>query len=262
MILAWCGYAITGILTGLIAGILGVGGGIVVVPALLFIFEHVSAIPPAYEMQIAAGTSMAIMILTSQAAVRVHQRVQGLIWSDFLPLWPGILFGTVCGVLMASLVPTGGLRTILGICLLLIALDMIFNWSVPVARNVSLWVNRIITWSIGFTSGLLGIGGGVLVVPYLSYCGVQRRQIASTSALCTLMISVVGTAACIIVGATALGWSRMRLGFVYLPAVIGVAIPSMLFAAIGARLNYLLPVYYLRYLFIGVLLLASWGLLT
>lgn len=262
MMFALIGYAITGILTGLIAGILGVGGGIIVVPALLFIFSHIASIPNTYAMQIAAGTSMAIMSLTAQSAVKAHMQLKAIVWPHFKNLWPGILFGTIAGVIMASLIRTDMLRIILACFLLIIVMDMLFN--ITLSKSVgfpSRWLNLSITGLMGFISGLLGIGGGVLVVPYLSYSGVQRRQVASISALCTLLISIVGTIACIIVGINAIGWSGWRVGFIYLPAVIGVAIPSMIFAAIGARLHYLLPTYYLRYLFIAVLLIAALNLL-
>lgn len=255
-------YTVTGVISGLIAGTLGIGGGMIVVPALLYIFQHTDSVPHALEMHFAAGSSLAIMIFTGQSAVRAHMRRNGILWDVYQRLNMGIMLGAVCGALLAYQLPTYWLKLLLGIFLLLIALEMIFNPNMPTRKTFPApWVNRLVGLVIGFKSGLLGIGGGALVVPYLSYCGVERRLTAGVSSMCTLTVAVIGTLAVMLTGSTESAMPEWSTGYVYWPAVICVAIPSMIFAPIGAHLTYKLPVAHLKHAFTVVLLIASINLI-
>ena len=255
-------YVITGALAGLIAGVLGIGGGMIIVPALLYIFQNTNDVPQDMLMHFAAGSSLAIMIFTAQASVRAHVRRGGVLWSAYYHLQPGIIFGAILGALLADRLPTYWLRVILGVFLLLIAAEMIFNPHVPSRKGFpGPWVNRLVSGVIGFKSGLLGIGGGALIIPYLTYCGVERRQTAGVSAMCTLTIGIIGTISFMITGSMEAGIPAWSTGYVYWPAVVGVAIPSMIFAPMGAHLTYKLPVNHLKHAFIVVLLLAAFNLL-
>jgi hypothetical protein len=167
------------------------------------------------------------------------------------------------GVLLAYQLPTYWLKVLLAIFLFLIAAEMMFNPNLPHRKDFPpQWVNRLVGMLIGFKSGLLGIGGGALVIPYLSYCGVERRQTAGVSAMCTLTVALIGTLAVIITGSTESDLPAWATGYVYWPAVFWVAIPSMIFAPIGAHLTYKLPVNHLQHAFIVVLLIAAIDLIV
>lgn len=255
-------YGATGAFTGLIAGMLGIGGGMIIVPALLYIFHYMDVVPPMIEMRFAAGTSLAIMIFTAQASVRAHQRRNGIVWSALHRLWKGIIVGTVCGATLACFIPTHWLRVILGLFLLFIAAEMSFNFHFPQRKNFpAQWVNHLVSLLIGVKSGLLGIGGGALIIPYLTYCGIERRQTVGISSVCTLIIALIGTVAFIVTGLGAGDLTAWSTGYVYWPAVFWVAIPSMIFAPIGAHLTYSLPVNYLKRGFVVVLVIAAIDLL-
>lgn len=256
-------YAITGALTGIIAGVLGVGGGIIVVPALLYIIHHTHLVPVNIEMHVAAGTSLAIMMFTAQSTVRAHIREQAVIWPIFYQLWPGIIVGTVLGAVLAHHLPSQWLRVILGIVLLFVALKMLLP-SKFVKREFTAprWLTTIFSLVVGVKSGLLGIGGGTLIIPYLTHFGIERRKTAAISALCTLIVSVVGAISFAIMGSGVPALPSYSIGYIYWPAVILVAIPSMLFAPIGAHLTYVLPVKKLKYAFFVVLIIAAFELLT
>lgn len=256
-------YIATGALAGLIAGTLGIGGGMIIVPALLYIFQHTHQVPPALQMHFAAGTSLAIMIFTGQSSVRAHIRQKGILWPAYHRLQAGIILGTVMGVLLAYQLPTHGLKILLALFLFLIAAEMIFHPDLPHRNDFpAQWVNRLVGVLIGFKSGLLGIGGGALVVPYLSYCGVERRQTAGVSAMCTLTVAIIGTIAVIITGSTESDLPAWSTGYVYWPAVVWVAIPSMISAPLGARLTYHLSLNHLKHAFVVVLLLAAINLIV
>jgi len=255
-------YILTGAFAGLMAGILGIGGGMIVVPALLFIYHHIHLVPLEIEMHVAAGTSLAIMVFTAQASVRAHLREHTILWPIFYCLWPGILIGTVGGALLAHVMSSHWLRIILGIVLLLIAVKMLLPSRETKKREMpATWVTRAYSVLVGLKSGLLGIGGGALLIPYLTFFGVKRRDTAAISALCTLIVSIVGAFAFMLLGYYVPGLPAYTTGYVYWPAVFWVALPSMFLAPIGAHLTYILPVAKLRYAFIAMLLIASFDIL-
>ncbi len=255
-------FALTGAFTGLMSGILGIGGGMIVVPALVFIFHHTHLIAPAYEMHVAAGSSFAIMIFTAQASVRAHHKKSSILWNIYFQLAPGIILGAISGALTAAVLSTHWLKIILGVVLFFIGIKMLFNLQVTEARQFPpRWIDRLISFIIGFKSGLLGIGGGAVIVPYLSYCGIDPRKIPAVSAICTLTVSIIGTIAFIYTGYHRPGLPADTTGFLYWPAIICIAIPSMLFAPLGASLTYILPRTQLKYGFVLILFFASISLI-
>ena len=255
-------YAVTGAAAGLIAGVLGIGGGMIVVPALLYIFQHTQDVPADFAMHFAAGSSLAIMIFTAQSSVRAHLRKNGVVWPIYFRLQTGIVVGAVIGALLADWLPTQWLKIILGIFLLLIAAEMLFNPNVPHRKNFPAnWVNRLVSTLIGFKSGLLGIGGGALIIPYLTYCGVARRQTVGVSSMCTLIVGVIGTIAFMTTGIVNGIKVPLATGYVYWPAVVWMAIPSMIVEPMGAHLTYKLANKHLKQMFIVVLVIAALSLI-
>lgn len=256
-------YALAGAFAGLMSGVLGIGGGIVVVPALLYIFQHSREMPQGLTMHMAAGTSLAVMLFTSQSSIRSHLRLGEVLWRVYHRLWPGIIIGVIAGALLASLISTYWLEIFFGLFLLAIAAKMLTGGNVKPGRSFPrAWVNALVSFVIGFKSGLLGVGGGTLIIPYLTYCGVETRKIAAVSALCTLTVALVGSLIFIITGLRETGLPPYTTGFVYWPAVLWVAIPSVLFAPVGAKLNYVLPIKQLRYGFIVVLIFTAINMLV
>lgn len=251
-------YAFIGIFAGLMAGILGVGGGIIVVPGLVFVFQQTHLIPESILMHVAAGTSLAVMIFTSQAALIAHYRLGEILWSVFNKLWPGIVLGALAGGVIAEFIPTYWLKTLFAIFLFFVAVKMLADGHVErVEQFPKAWINRLISFLIGFKSGLLGVGGGVLIIPYLTYCGVAVRKIAAVSNLCTFSVGLVGALTFMVTGQSEMAAIPNSTGYVYWPAVLWVAIPSSIIAPLGAKLNYLLPVKQLKYGFIVILLLTA-----
>lgn len=251
-------YVFLGVFAGLMSGILGIGGGVVVVPGLVFVFQHSKLIPEDALMHVAAGTSLAVMIITSQSSLRAHLKLGEVLWSVFNKLWPGIVLGTIAGALVATYIPTYWLKIIFACFLLLIALKMMTDMHVSHPEHFPPnWVNRLVSFLIGFKSGLLGVGGGVLIIPYLTYCGVAVRKIAAVSNLCTFTVAIVGTIVFMLTGMQSMHSVSYATGYVYWPAVVAVAIPSSLIAPLGAKLNYIAPVHYLKYGFIVILIITA-----
>lgn len=251
-------YVFIGALAGILAGILGIGGGVIVVPALLFTFSQTQVIPNTLGMHAAAGSSLAVMIITSLASIRAHIKHDDILWSAFNRLRLGIVLGTLAGGVLAEFIPTEWLKIIFALFLFFIAFKMYANRDVVRAAHFpKTWINRLVSFLIGLKSGLLGVGGGVLIIPYLTYCGVDVRKIAAVSNLCTLTVALVGTIVFIATGWQAMSSIPYATGYVYWPAVIVVAFASSITAPIGAKLNYVVPVKQLKYGFILVLLIIA-----
>lgn len=251
-------YALAGAFAGLASGLFGIGGGVVVVPALAYIFKHNYLVPESMTMHVAAATSLAVMIFTSQSTIRAHHRKGKVLWSIFSMMFGGIVLGTILGVMMAHYVPTNILKIIFGFFLLVVAGEMVVNLKVQRPRKrPAWWFHSSVSSLIGFKSGLLGVGGGTVVIPYLSWCGVNTRKIAALSALCTLTVSIVGTIVFIISTYHVSNLPPYATGYVYWPAVILIAIPSMFFAPIGTKISYNLPIKKLKMAFTIILILTA-----
>lgn len=251
-------YVFIGVFAGLMAGMFGVGGGLVVVPGLVFIFQHTDLIPNNILMYMAVGTSLAVMIITAQASVRAHYKLGSILWPVFHRLWPSLVIGTVVGSIAAAWIPTYWLKTFFALFLLFVSIKMLTDKQPERPQQFPKnWINRLITFLIGTNSGLLGVGGGILVVPYLAYCGIPTRQIAAISNLCALTIAITGTVLFMITGYHATTDIAYTTGYIYWPAVLLIGIPSSLMAPVGAKLNYKLPVHQLKYGFIVILILTA-----
>lgn len=255
-------YAGAGIVAGLMSGFFGIGGGIIVVPALLMIFDHVKNIPASQIMHMAAGTSLAIMIFTSLSSVYAHHKRDVILWEVYQRMVGGIILGVICGAYLASYLSVVWLKRVLGIFLLVVAVKMLTGISVVRSQSFPHpWVNRLFSFIIGLKSGLLGIGGGTLVIPYLSWCGIEIRNIAALSALCTMTVGIMGSLIFMLIGLQQPDLPALSTGYIYWPAVLCAAIPSVLSAPLGVKLTDILPARRLIQAFVVILIVMAIHLL-
>lgn len=235
-------YLLIGAIAGTIGGLLGIGGGIVVVPALVWMF-HVHGVPESSIMHLAVGTSLATIVPTSIASVRAHHKHGAVQWALISHLAPGFALGALIGAIAASYVTSGLLRLLFGAFLCLIAAQLILASSPKPKRDLPGRRSLIIIGTlIGAVSALLGIGGGNLTVPVLLRCRVSIRQAIATGAVAGIPIATVGAIAYVISGQGTDGLPAWSAGYVYGPALAGIAVMSVLFAAIGAKLTHRLPI--------------------
>ena len=244
-----------GIIGGVLAGLLGVGGGIVVVPALEFVLEWYG-VPSTFRMHIAVATSLAVIIPTSISSARAHHK-RGTVDTALAKRWAPLLgIGSVIGVLVASQVSGPTLTAIFSAFAILVAVKM----ALPLDRKTittavpTTPAMGIVPTTIGAISSMMGIGGGTLTVPTLTLCGEPIHRAVGTSALFGLIISVPGAIAFIVAG-----WGNPllppgSLGFVSLAGFILIAPTTVLCAPLGARLAHALSRRALSLLF-GIFLL-------
>jgi uncharacterized membrane protein YfcA len=256
-------FAALGMVSGTLAGMLGIGGGMVIVPGLFYLFSLIQ-LPPEILMHMAAGSAMCIMIFTSASSTISHHLRGDVHWDIFRKMIVAIGVGVVTGNLLANHLNTHWLELILGIFLLAVSTKILLAWQAEFTEPGSLpsSITALVGTVIGFKSGVLGIGGGAISVPFLLYCGLPISQASGTSASFTLPISLVGTLAYLwfsphytqISGAT---------GYIYWPAVALVAPFTILGAPLGTMLSHRLPaqqlkrVFALLLMFIGLRMLGD-----
>lgn len=234
-------FLATGAVAGLLAGLFGVGGGLIMVPALAFLLPSLG-VAESIAMQIAIGTSLAVIAVTSVASLVAHHRRGGVLWPVVARLGPGLALGAVAGAYTAHLLSGVVLQRIVGIGALLVAAQMFADRKPPAAAELPGTPGLVGAGTvIGLLSALIGIGGGSLTVPFLSWCKVGIRQAVGTSAACGMPIAWAGAAGFIAAGWALPGVPPPSLGYVSLPAFAGIAAASVLTAPLGARLAHHLP---------------------
>ena len=248
-------YMGLGLITGLLAGMLGIGGGSVVVPALVFVFAR-QHLAPGLAMKLAIGTSLASILFTSLAAIRAQQKRRAIDWSVAAPLGVATLVGSLASGYLAGFLPGVLLKEIFGVFLILVGLQVFADWRpaghwrLP-ARPGLMGVGL----GIGALSAILGIGGGSLTVPFLTACNVDMRRAIAISATLGLPIALFGAAGFVLSGQYRAGLPPGAFGYVYLPALAGLTTVAMLVVPVGVHLAHNLPVAQLKRVF-GVLLIG------
>jgi len=258
-------YLAFGAVAGVIAGLLGVGGGIVVVPALFWFFTA-QGFSQDVIMQMALGTSLAAIAFTSISSFRAHHRRGAVLWPIVKAITPGILVGTFAGSCVAARLPTAFLKGFFVCFLYYVAIQMLMNIKPKPTRQIPGRLGMFgAGLGIGAVSSFVGIGGGTMSVPFMVWCNVAMHTAVGTSAAIGLPIALAGALGYVINGMGAPGVPSWSLGYVYLPALVGIAAVSVLTAPYGARLAHKLPVATLKRFF-AVFLLAMatrmlWGML-
>ncbi len=261
----WLAYITLGLFTGFFAGMLGIGGGLVMVPALTMMFAAQAAFPGSEILHLALGTSMATILFTALASLRAHHRHGAVLWRVVGQITPGILLGTLLGTLFASSVPARPLAIFFTAFVCLVAVQMILNLKPKPSRDLPGAAGVIaVGVGIGALSALVAIGGGSLTVPFLTWCNVRVQHAIGTSAAVGFPIAVGGSLGYIYNGWGHPGLPEWSLGYIYLPAFAWLVPSSMLIAPLGARLAHRLPVATLKRLFAVVLIALAakmlWGL--
>ena len=257
MITTYLIYICLGAIAGMLAGLLGIGGGLVIVPMLNTAFE-LQHFPIQHLQHIALGTSMATMIFTSMSSMRAHHKRKTINYSIFWKLTPGIIIGTYLGTWIASSLSTLFLKVFFGCFLYYVAIQMLMNIKPKGARDLPGTTGTFAAGSgIGVFSALAGIGGGTMTVPFLSWCNQTMLAAIATAAAVGLPLALAGTAGYVINGWNATGIPGPHIGYVYLPAFLGIIVVSVITAPIGARLAHSLPVDKLKKIFAVLLFLVG-----
>lgn len=253
-------YVLTGICAGLLAGLLGLGGGIIVVPALAAILSYFNLIPEVHVMHVAIATSLTTVVITFLASLQAHIRRGSVRWHYVRLLFPGILIGVFIGAVLSAKVSSNYLRFFFCLFLFVMAYRLLTQRRVQSQMPIPQWVVRLAGLIVGFFSSILGVGGGIILMPFLLRTGLEMRAATGTSVACGVVIGLFATLNYIFLNAKViqLPWST---GFVYWPAFLGVAVGSVLFAPLGTALAYRLPTHLLQKLLAIFLIIVGLNML-
>ncbi len=249
-------YLAIGALVGFFAGLLGIGGGIIIVSALALMFAA-HGFAPQYIMHLAVGTSLAAIVAGSWSSFRTHHRHNAVDWSVVRRMTPGLLGGVAAGAVVARFTSTAFLKYFFLTFMFLITAQMVFNVRPKASRELPGRAGMTAMGVfIGICSGLFGGGAAAIGVPFLTWCDMTAHRAIGTVAALGFPLSAAGTLGYVLMGWNVPELPRWSAGFVYLPAFIGISLTSALVAPYGARLAHKLKGATLRRVF-AVFLVAT-----
>ena len=242
MTLWWLAYPLLGVFAGFVAGLFGVGGGLTIVP-LLFMLFTAQAIPVEHVMHLALGTSMATIVLTSVSSMRAHHAHGAVRWDIVRSFAPGLVIGTLSGSFVATWIPTRPLAMVFTAIVYYASVQMMLDFKPKPHRQIPGTAGMLLAGGIiGVVSSLVAAGGGFLTIPFMVFCNVVIHQAVGTSAALGFPIAVAGAIGYVLSGWNASGLPAYSYGYIYIPALVGVVVVSMLVAPLGARFAHSLPV--------------------
>ena len=230
-----CLYILTGACAGFAAGLLGIGGGLIIVPVLFFIFSAQGQ-ETQYLMQMALTTSLATIVITSISSTRAHHKKQAVLWPLVFLLSPGIILGAWSGGLFASAINSDSLKSFFAIFEFAVAINLLLHKQ-PAQHNTA--IKKPVAAAggtvIGFVSTLVGIGGGTMTVPFLHWFNISMRNAVATSAACGFPIALIGTISYLYASYDLPLSGSHSIGYLQYEAFLFIAGSSFLFAPLGAK---------------------------
>ena len=235
-------YVLFGAIAGVLAGLLGLGGGILLVPLLVMAFQ-MQGFPSDIIMYMALGTSLASIVFTAFSSTRTHNKKGGVRWVIVKQMSIGIMLGTYLGSCVAAFIAAKYLQIFFAIFLFYVTAQMLMGKTPKASRAMpNVVVTNLVGMLIGFVSSLVGIGGGTLSVPFMMWHNIGIREAIGTSAAIGMFIAFAGAVGFYMNGLDVPNLPEYSAGFIYLPALLGIVLTSILTAPIGARLAHSLPV--------------------
>lgn len=254
-VIVWC--LVGGVFAGTLAGLLGIGGGLVIVPLIVYLAPKLG-IDPALVMPTAIATSLATICMTTASAAYSHYRsgLQERFW--VVRVLPGLSIGAMVGAFLVTAIDPHWLKVFFSTVLVVLAVRMAMPPAAQKAQTGRIkqrWLSLGST-IIGVISGLVGIGGGALTVPFLQRCGLSVRQAIAISSLGSFIIGCSAVFIFVIKGYIS-GVAHGALGIIHVPAWLTISIASVLCAPLGAKLAHSLPVKLLRRIFAIFLIVVA-----
>ncbi len=250
--------ALLGIGTGFLAGLLGIGGGMLMVPFITIIMSS-RGVGPDLAVKMAIATSMATIIFTSISSVRAHHKRGAVRWDIVKRLAPGIVLGSLVSSLgVFALLKGSWLAVFFGLFVSFSATQMFLDKKPKPTRQMPGTSGQLAAGGvIGFLSGLVGAGGGFISVPFMTWCNVAIHNAVATSAALGFPIAVANVAGYIISGQGVQNLPAGSFGYIWLPALAVIALASVFTAPLGARAAHALPVGKLKRVFASILYLLA-----
>ncbi len=253
----WIVYLLMGLFVGFFAGLLGIGGGLILVTLMVYLFT-VQGFPEDRILHIALGTSITSIVFTSISSLLAHHKHGAVRWDIVRAAVPGLIVGTLLGTLVADQLKSKYLAIFFVIFVYYSAMQMFVNAKPKPSRQLPgrLGLN-LASVLIGVLSALVGVGGGIMTIPLMSMCNVPMRNAIGTSAALGLPIALAGTIGFIVTGLGKDHLPPFSVGYVYLPALIGIVIGTLVTVPWGAKMAHTLPVSRLKKIFAVILFILA-----
>jgi len=250
--------AVLGVGTGFLAGLLGIGGGMLMVPFITIILAN-RGVSADLAVKMAIATSMATIIFTSLSSVRAHHQRGAVRWDIVRRLAPGIVMGSIIGSLgVFALLKGSYLAIFFGLFVSFSATQMFMDKKPKPTRQMPGTGGQLAAGGfIGFLSGLVGAGGGFISVPFMTWCNVPIHNAVATSAALGFPIAVANVLGYVISGQTVQNLPEGSFGYIWLPALAVIAVCSFLTAPLGAKAAHSIPVGKLKRVFASILYLLA-----
>lgn len=246
--------AMLGLGIGFLAGLLGIGGGLLMVPLITFILNN-RGVSADLSVKMAIATSMSTIIFTSLSSARAHHRRGAVRWDIVKRLSPGIVVGSAIGSLgVFALLKGNFLAIVFGLFMVFFATQLLLDKKPKPARQMPGAGGQLAAGSIiGFLSGLVGVGGAFVSVPFMTWCNVPMHNAVATSAALGFPIAVANVAGYVISGQSVQNLPANSVGYIWLPALVVIASCSFLTAPLGAHAAHNLPIRKLKWVFAALL---------
>jgi uncharacterized membrane protein YfcA len=242
-----------GAVVGFLAGLLGIGGGMTMVPLLTFVFTR-QGFAPEHVVHMAIATATATILFTSVASMREHHRHHAILWPVVAGLAPGIIIGSLIGPQIVGGMSTAVLSVFFGAFVALAATNILLDRKPKPTRELPGRGGLLaVGGGIGLISSMVGAGGAFLSVPFMTACNVGIRNCVATSAALGFPIALAGTIGFVVAGFSQPGMPPHTIGYIYLPALLAIVAASVVSAPIGARAAHRWPVKTLKRAFAVVL---------
>ena len=229
-------FLLLGAFSGFVAGLLGIGGGLIIVPVLLYLLAP--SIDQSILMHTSIGTALAVIVFTSISSLYAHHRHGAILWRNFVKLTPTILLGSYSGAILAKYLSFDFLRMFFAFFEITVALIMWFGISASShADNLSRWIWSFAGYFIGLISAMVGIGGGTMTTPFLVYNNVEIKNAIATSAAVGMPIAIAGSIGFMVAGLSQ-ALPTGGIGFVNFEALITIVATSIFFAPLGAKVTH------------------------
>jgi uncharacterized membrane protein YfcA len=259
LLIIYC--ALLGVGVGFLAGLLGIGGGLVIVPVLSSILLHFEVLPIEQVVIVAIATSLASILFTSTSSAIAHHKNDNVPWSLAPWIMTGVALGALISGFMAALLPEQIVRIVFAVSVVLIALKMFYSSTKSDSSTKRQMPNKgLLTFFTTITGGLsamIGIGGGALLVPLLTFFSLDMKKAIGCASACGIVIALFGSIGYISSGSAHFDLEDGFAGFVYLPALLGIVCTSWFTAPLGAKSIHHLPVSTIKKIFAALLLVMA-----
>jgi uncharacterized membrane protein YfcA len=250
-------FLILGVFTGFLAGLLGIGGGMLMVPFMTLLLSN-KGVPQQYVVKMAIATSLATICFTSMASVRAHHKRGAVLWPIVKLLVPGIVAGSLLGTQVAKALPAQALAILFALFVTFSAVQMVIDKKPKPSRQLPSGGGMLAAGGIvGLLAALVGAGGAFVSVPFMTWCNVKIHNAVATSAALGFPIAVAGTVGYVIAGRSLHDMPAGAIGFIYLPALVTISVASVLMAPVGARTAHSMDMRQLKRMFAALLILLA-----